>query len=80
MSRYWNPPIGLNLGKNTVAVFKIVILKNGNIQSFELIESSGSKLIDDKAAQTLKSAKLPPMPSQMGESWTLKYGFRYVEK
>ncbi len=80
MSRFWNPPIGLGLSKNAVAKYEIVILQDGRIQSWRLVESSGSEVLDQRAEQAIKSVTLPPLPSPMGTSWTLIYGFRYENR
>ena len=80
MSRYWNPPIGLGISREAVAKYEIVILKDGTIESSRLISSSGSNVLDQRAEMALKSVSLPPLPSQMGASWTLIYGFRYENR
>ncbi len=55
------------------AVFSIA--RSGQIFDIELLESSKDSRLDALALQTLKEAKLPPLPSELGEEVQIRFRF-----
>lgn len=55
------------------AVFSIA--RGGQIFDIELLESSKDSRLDALALKTLKEAKLPPLPSELGEEVQIRFRF-----
>jgi TonB family protein len=51
------------------------IARGGQIFDIELIESSKDSRLDALALKTLKEAKLPPLPSELGEEVQIRFRF-----
>lgn len=58
---------------NPAAVFSIA--RGGQIFDIELLESSKDSRLDALALKTLKEAKLPPLPSELGEEVQIRFRF-----
>lgn len=56
-----------------VTVFSIA--RGGQIFDIELLQSSKDRRLDELAVKTLKEAKLPPLPSELGEEVQIRFRF-----
>ncbi len=75
----WNPPKENQNGK---VVVKYKIGKDGNLKSFKIIQSSGSKKLDDSAEQSVKkSAPFEPLPKEIkSDDIDIQFTFNYNVK
>lgn len=80
IDRFWRPPLGLPVSSGTKVIYKFVILKNGQITNIKMSKSSGNTQLDELGKRALQKSKLPPLPPQMGQQWSVEYGFVYESR
>lgn len=78
ISRYQFYPRSAVLNEQEGVVrLRVVIAPDGALQSVELIQSSGSGILDDAAVVALKRVPVFPVPAQRKEAMTLVVPIRY---
>ena len=69
------------IGKNAVFRVLLIVEKNGELQSFELLETSGDELLDKAALNALDSSSpFPKLPDEFLEkTLTIELSFKYYD-
>jgi protein TonB len=70
------PPEAARMGIEGVTPVKITFNRNGEIEKMVLLESSGSKILDDEVMRTLKAVgTIGPLPRAYGKEQFVLIGF-----
>jgi TonB family protein len=79
VERHWNPPIGIDVAGKAKTVISFQVERSGKISDVEITLSSGNKLLDDLARNTLlRLEKVPPIPPNFpGDILKVSYEFIY---